>query len=85
MNARYSPRPWASSVGEGIDELTDKERQRILQMVLEQVVIDGDTKLHMTTRTSHSLYASTTGLPTRLRLSVSPSQLRPRNLTGENQ
>ena len=38
----------ARDVGQGIDELTDKERKDILQMVLEQVVIDGDNNVDIT-------------------------------------
>ncbi len=36
------------NVGQGIGELTDKERKEILQMVLEQVVIDGEDNVDMT-------------------------------------
>ena len=39
---------WARNVGQGIDELTDKERKEILQMVLEQVVIDRDNNVDIT-------------------------------------
>ena len=38
----------ARNVGQGIDELADQERQEILQMVAEQVVIDRDSNVDIT-------------------------------------
>ena len=39
---------WARNVGQGLDELTPEQRKDILQMVLEQVVIDGDNNVDIT-------------------------------------
>ena len=39
---------WASEVGRGLDELTPEERKEILQMIVEQVVIDGDNNVNIT-------------------------------------
>ena len=39
---------WAKEVGQGMDELTPEQRQQILQMVVEQVVIDRDNNVDIT-------------------------------------
>ena len=39
---------WAKEVGQGLDELTPEQRQQILQMVVEQVVIDRDNNVDIT-------------------------------------
>ena len=39
---------WAKEVGQGLDELTSEQRQQILQMVVEQVVIDRDNNVDIT-------------------------------------
>ena len=39
---------WAREVGQGLDELTPEQRQQILQMVVEQVVIDRDNNVDIT-------------------------------------
>ena len=39
---------WAREVGQGLDELTSEQRQQILQMVVEQVVIDRNNNVDIT-------------------------------------
>ncbi len=39
---------WVREVGKGLDDLTDEQRQEILQMVVEQVVIDRDNNVDIT-------------------------------------
>ena len=39
---------WAREIGQGLDELTPEQRQQILQMVVEQVVIDRDNNVDIT-------------------------------------
>ena len=39
---------WARNVGQGLDELTQKERKELLQMVVEEVVIDRDNNVDIT-------------------------------------
>ena len=39
---------WAREVGQGLDELTPEQRQQILQMVVEQVVIDRNNNVDIT-------------------------------------
>ena len=39
---------WAGEVGKGLADLTDEQRQEILQMVVEQVVIDRDNNVDIT-------------------------------------
>ena len=64
---------WARNVGQGLDKLTPEQRKEILQMVLEQVVIDKDKQ-----RGHHAGYTHST--MSLLTLSLSPCQLRPKNL-----
>ena len=39
---------WARKFGQGLDELTPEERHDYLQMLVEQVTIDKDNKVHIT-------------------------------------
>ena len=39
---------WAGKLGEGLDELSPGQRKELLQMIVEEVVIDGDNNLDIT-------------------------------------
>ena len=40
---------WARDVGQGLNELTSEQRKQILQMVVEEVIVDRNGKVDITT------------------------------------
>ncbi len=39
---------WAGKVGEGLDELTPIQRKDVLQMIVDEIVIDRESKVNVT-------------------------------------